>query len=56
LSTGEQVEIIQESTIGNIIQSGTQIKLTVNEEKVNVFLQDGSANILTGVNNQTFEE
>lgn len=56
LTAGEQVEIIQESTFGNIIQPGTKIKLTVKDEKVNVFLEDGSANILTGVNNQTFEE
>lgn len=51
LESGEEVEIIQESSIDSIIQPGTQIKLTLNTDKVNVFTADGSANILTGVCN-----
>lgn len=51
LESGEEVEIIQESSIDSIIQPGSQIKLTLNTEKVNVFTADGSANILTGVCN-----
>jgi len=51
LETGEEVEIIQESSIDSIIEPGTQIKLTLNTDKVNVFNADGSANILTGVQN-----
>ena len=51
LESGEEVEIIQESTIDSIIEPGTQIKLTLNTEKMNVFTADGSANILTGVCN-----
>ena len=51
LESGEEVEIIQESSIDSIIEPGTQIKLTLNTEKVNVFTADGSANILTGVCN-----
>ena len=46
LSSGERVEIIQESTIDSIIPKGTMIKLAVNREKINVFLEDGSANLL----------
>ena len=51
LDSGEEVEIIQESSIDSIIQPGTEIKLTINTEKVNLFTADGSSNILTGVRN-----
>ena len=47
LSSGERVVIIQESTIDSIIPKGTQIKLVVNKSKINVFLKDGSANLLS---------
>ena len=48
---GEEVEIIQESSIDSIIEPGTQIRLTLNTEKVNAFTADGSRNIMTGVRN-----
>ena len=51
LDSGEEVEIIQESSIDSIIRPGTHIKLQLNTEKVNVFTADGSANILAGVCN-----
>jgi iron(III) transport system ATP-binding protein len=51
LENGQQVESIQESTIGSIIAPGTEISLNINTDKVNVFTSDGSANILTGVYN-----
>ena len=51
LESGEDAEIIQESSIDSIIEPGTKIKLTLNTDKVNVFNADGSANILTGVQN-----
>ena len=51
LESGEEVEIIQETSIDSIIEPGTKIKLTLNTDKVNVFNADGSANILTGVQN-----
>ena len=51
LESGEEVEIIQESSIDSIIEPGTQIKLTLNTEKLNIFTADGSANMLTGVCN-----
>ena len=51
LESGEEVEIIQESSIDSIIEPGTKIKLTINTDKVNLFTADGSANILTGVKN-----
>lgn len=51
LETGEDVEIIQESSIDTIIKSGSKISLNINTEKVNVFTADGSRNILKGVVN-----
>ena len=51
LESGEDAEIIQESSIDSIIEPGTQIKLTINTDKVNIFTADGSANMLTGVKN-----
>ena len=51
LSSGEEVEIIQESSIDNIIEPGSEIKLKINTDKVNLFTADGSENILTGVRN-----
>ena len=51
LESGEEVEIIQESSIDSIIEPGTKIRLTLNTEKVNIFTADGSANMLTGVCN-----
>lgn len=51
LASGEEVEIIQESSIDKIIEPGTEIRLTLNTEKVNAFTADGSENILTGVRN-----
>ena len=51
LESGEEAEIIQESSIDSIIEPGTKIRLTINTDKVNLFTADGSANILTGVQN-----
>ena len=51
LEDGTRFEIIQESKIDSIIPKGTTIHLAINAEKVNVFTEDGSQNILTGVNN-----
>ena len=51
LDSGEEVEIIQESSIDSVIEPGTKIRLRLNTEKVNVFTADGSANLLTGVCN-----
>ena len=51
LSSGEEVEIIQESSIDSIIKPGSEIKLKINTDKVNLFTADGEENILTGVCN-----
>ena len=51
LDSGEDVEIIQESSIEETLGKGARISLTINTEKVNLFLADGTKNILTGVKN-----
>ena len=51
LDNGEKIEIIQESKIDSIIEKGTEVHLTIKQEKVNVFTKDGSKNIITGVRN-----
>ena len=56
LESGEEAEIIQESSIDSIIEPGTKIKLTINTDKVNIFTADGSANMLTGVKNDCAAE
>lgn len=47
----DEMEIIQESEIDSIIEKGTEICLTVKSEKINVFSEDGSRNLLIGVQN-----
>jgi iron(III) transport system ATP-binding protein len=51
LDSDRQVEIIQESRIDEIIPGNSEIYLTIKPEKINVFTEDGSRNILNGVNN-----
>ena len=42
LHSGERVEIIQESRIDDILEKGSNIRLRVKAEKINVFSSDGS--------------
>ncbi|WP_427170001.1 ABC transporter ATP-binding protein [Fusobacterium nucleatum] len=51
LESGEKIEIVQESKIDSIIPKGTEVYLKVKQDKINVFTEDGSKNILEGVNN-----
>ncbi len=51
LSTGKEVEIIQESSIQSIIEKGRKVSLQLKKEKINVFTADGSENILLNVKN-----
>ena len=53
LESGEKIEIVQESKIDSIIPKGTEVYLKVKQDKINVFTEDGSRNILEGVNNDT---
>lgn len=51
LDNGLDVEIIQESELTLTRAIGSRVNLTINTGKVNVFSEDGSANLLTGVQN-----
>ena len=48
---GTEAEIIQESQIDSIIEKGSQISLGVKTEKINIFDETGSYNLVTGVLN-----
>ena len=41
LKDGIRAEIIQESQIDDIIENGTEVRMTVKAEKINVFTEDG---------------
>jgi len=40
------VEVIKESMIDNLIEPGTEVYLTINTDKVNVYTEDGSKNLV----------
>ncbi len=48
---GDKVEIVQESQIDSIIPKGSDVYLSVKTEKINVFNEDGSRNLIKGVVN-----
>jgi len=48
LETGEEIDIIQESTIENVVNKGKKIKLRVNNKKINIFDEKGDFNLLIG--------
>ena len=47
----ERIELIQESLIDDIIPNGNVVHLRLKSEKINVFTEDGSKNIVKGVKN-----
>lgn len=49
--SGKRVEIVQESKIDNIIPNGTAVNLKVKQEKINIFNEAGTRNLLEGVRN-----
>jgi iron(III) transport system ATP-binding protein len=51
LEDGTGVVSIQESTIDSIVAPGTEISLSINTQKANIFNADGSVNLLDGVVN-----
>ena len=51
LESGEEAEIIQESTIEETLRPGAKISLSLNTDKVNVFDANGDRNLLSGVAN-----
>ncbi len=51
LPNGLQMESVHESTLDSIIEPGTEVFVTFNTEKINLFTADGTTNILEGVEN-----
>ena len=51
LPNGLQMESVHESTLDSIIEPGTEVFVTFNAEKINLFTADGTTNILEGVEN-----
>ena len=49
LASGEKVEVIQESTIGDTIKPGTKVRLLIKKEKINIFDYDSEVNLIEGV-------
>ena len=56
LEDGAEIEIIQESSIDKTIEPNTEIYLTLNTEKVNVFDAEGNKNLLKGVRNDKIDD
>ena len=48
---GTNAEIVEESSISSIIPNGTKVKLTLKQDKINVFTADGKTNLTKGVVN-----
>ena len=46
-----EAEIIQESNINSILSPGTNVVLSLNEEKANIFDNETTLNIVEGVDN-----
>ncbi len=47
----DRIELVQESLIDDIIPNGNEVLLRLKSEKINVFTEDGSKNIVKGVKN-----
>lgn len=52
-TTGEDMEIIQESEIDSIIPPGSEIVLALNAKKANIFDPETTISLMTGVRNST---
>ncbi|TQS71231.1 ABC transporter ATP-binding protein [Ornithinibacillus gellani] len=51
LKSGEKVEVIQESMIGETIEPGTKVKLQIKKQKINIFDFETEMNVIEGVDN-----
>ena len=52
LETGDVIETIEVSTIDKVFEKGTEIRLTVDTSKINLFSEDGSYNLLNDGNEE----
>lgn len=51
LENGDQVDVVTESSIKGVYKIGEKVYLNVKQEKINIFTQDGSKNLVVGVVN-----
>ncbi len=51
LDTGEKVQVIQEAELDHVLPDGASVFLGLKREKLNVFCEDGSRNLVRGVLN-----
>ena len=51
LASGEKVQAIEEAELDAILRPGTQVKLKMRRDKINIFCEDGSRNLVKGVMN-----
>ncbi len=51
LDSGIEVDVVTESSIKGVYQAGERVYLNVKAEKVNIFTEDGSKNLVDGVVN-----
>jgi iron(III) transport system ATP-binding protein len=51
LSSGEQVQVIQEAELDRVLQDGTKVNLRLKRSKINIFSSDGNRNLVRGVVN-----
>ncbi|MFV0551506.1 MAG: ABC transporter ATP-binding protein [Anaerorhabdus sp.] len=52
VDNNERVEVIQESSIDGILAPKSHIKLNVKKEKINIFTEDGTENLVVGVRDE----
>lgn len=52
LSTGEHVQVIQEAELDSCLPDGAQVRLRMKQQKLNIFCEDGSRNLVRGVVNE----
>ena len=51
LDSGEDVQVIQEAELDSRLPDGAKIRLRMKQGKINIFCEDGSRNLVSGVTN-----
>ena len=51
MATGEQIQVVSEATLDRPLQDGSYVKLRMKRAKINVFNEEGTDNLMTGVQN-----
>ena len=56
LDDGTDVQVIQEAELDSRLKDGEKIRLGVKQNKINIFCEDGSRNLVRGVTNDNVQE